>query len=33
MFKNIKLAMSAEEIKEEEDKVENLAKFLKENCI
>jgi len=25
--------MSVEEIKEEEDKVENLAKFLKENCI
>lgn len=33
VFKKVKLAMSEEEIKVEEDKVKNLAKFLKEEAI
>ena len=33
VFKNVKLAMSADEIKVEEEKVEKLAKFLKEEAI
>jgi protein TIF31 len=33
VFKKVKLAMSAEELKVEEDKVLNLAKFLKEEAI
>ena len=33
VFKKVKLAMSAEEIKAEEDKVTNLAKYIKETAI
>jgi protein TIF31 len=33
VFKTVKLAMSEEEIKAEEEKVQNLAKFLKEEAI
>jgi len=33
VFKNVKLAMSAEELKVEEDKVQDLANFLKEKAI
>ena len=33
VFKKVKLAMSEDEIKVEEEKVQNLAKFLKEDAI
>ena len=33
VFKNVKLALSTEELKEEEDKVKDVAKYLKENAI
>ena len=33
VFKNVRLAMSAEEIKEQEDKLKDIARFLKEEAI
>jgi len=33
VFKNVKLVMTADELKAEEDKVRNLATFIKENAI
>lgn len=33
VFKNVKLIMSDEQIKEEEEKVKGLAKYIKENAI
>lgn len=33
VFKNVKLAMTEEEIKEDEQLVETCAKFLKEQCL
>jgi len=33
VFKNVKLAMSEEEVKEQEDKLKDIARFLKEEAI